>query len=300
MLCLRWLGSFLYDRLHNRNIYLTGKLPGKPGFGRLFGNHQERKSISSMAWLHETGIPLRFSLSKSVIHSHWTIFVAYDGNKTACLKDSLVWWIRLNSAVTVNWTSALKSFYLRFNGWGKLLLSRCDWNQAVVVTGLLASYYYNDSILMFEYTLPDSSDISHIILAWSSLLTLLTRNVWHCREMSSFCCSAVSLSCIDDLPSRSGWDLFGRRPAWRHCYPRRNSYSRMWLQQCWWLRHSLALWWYTEKYLTIDRGIETIVPISLSNRLSVIGNVSKEEFTLRIENVQEADSGVYYCAYIPE
>ena len=54
----------------------------------------------------------------------------------------------------------------------------------------------------------------------------------------------------------------------------------------------------TQRYLTINRDIETNLPIGLRNRLSVIGNVSKEEFTLRIENVQEADSGEYYCAYI--
>ncbi|XP_038076045.1 neural cell adhesion molecule 1-like [Patiria miniata] len=53
------------------------------------------------------------------------------------------------------------------------------------------------------------------------------------------------------------------------------------------------------RYLSIDRSVIANPPLppQLEQRLSIIGNESQDEFTLRITNVQETDEGTYSCRY---
>ncbi|XP_038076665.1 inactive tyrosine-protein kinase 7-like [Patiria miniata] len=54
------------------------------------------------------------------------------------------------------------------------------------------------------------------------------------------------------------------------------------------------------KYLTTGRQVNVnLMPAELRDRLSVVGRVNQEEFSLRIENVQVADGGEYFCQYVP-
>ncbi|XP_022111437.1 uncharacterized protein LOC110990664 [Acanthaster planci] len=65
----------------------------------------------------------------------------------------------------------------------------------------------------------------------------------------------------------------------------------------------IIYWYYesgaTKRYLSIGREVGRSTPLSpaLLNRLSVIGDESQEEFTLRIVSVQESDKGSYSCLY---
>ncbi|XP_071795188.1 uncharacterized protein [Asterias amurensis] len=54
----------------------------------------------------------------------------------------------------------------------------------------------------------------------------------------------------------------------------------------------------TFTYLTNDRSITEASP-SVKKRISIVGNVDEEEFSLRIQKVQISDSGEYSCRYIP-
>ncbi|XP_038076667.1 uncharacterized protein LOC119744676 [Patiria miniata] len=62
-------------------------------------------------------------------------------------------------------------------------------------------------------------------------------------------------------------------------------------------------WYYLEgslaRYLSIGRAVGVSTPLSsdLLSRLSIIGDESREEFTLRITNVRATDSGAYSCLY---
>ncbi|XP_038077209.1 uncharacterized protein LOC119745058 [Patiria miniata] len=65
-----------------------------------------------------------------------------------------------------------------------------------------------------------------------------------------------------------------------------------------------TIYWYyrgqsVSIYLSIDRSViaNPPLPTQLERRLSIIGNESQDEFTLRITNVQETDEGTYSCQY---
>ena len=61
----------------------------------------------------------------------------------------------------------------------------------------------------------------------------------------------------------------------------------------------IIYWFHLERntVLTILRQVGTYLSPSLKSRLSIIGDVNNEEFTLRIENVTVADDGEYFCQY---
>ncbi|XP_038077207.1 cell adhesion molecule 2-like [Patiria miniata] len=63
--------------------------------------------------------------------------------------------------------------------------------------------------------------------------------------------------------------------------------------------NSTIYWYHQESYLSFDRQLYPMptLPPQLEQRLSIIGDESKDEFTLRITNVQETDEGTYSCLY---
>ncbi|XP_038077208.1 uncharacterized protein LOC119745057 [Patiria miniata] len=61
-----------------------------------------------------------------------------------------------------------------------------------------------------------------------------------------------------------------------------------------------VFWFHQQRnmYLTTGRKVNAgVMPAELRDRVSVVGRADQEEFSLRIENVQRADGGDYFCQY---